>query len=211
MATTRYYLTTDAAGFTPTNFRGGWEKTSDAVTRALSTTKAGTATELNAARPAVVGEQDVCFYRGVSAPLAAGTVGGDFDMGWLTRQVSASGNFFTRVHAYITAGDADTVRGTLLTEAVAAVEWLTTNQAIAFPATATTPVAVQAGDRLVVELGARSNVGLAFAYDGTIAYGGTGADIADGNTAGGLAPWVELDVTEGAAALPSRTAIFIGL
>lgn len=160
--TTRIYLSTTAAGYTPSNYRGSWQDTGDAVTKALLTSKtvtpdtSNTFVTANHDTPAAPTRDILCF-RGVSAPLASATT----ISGTVTGVIQANGGIFAdhamrhHVHVYVTAGDTDTVRGTLLTDYIDSTTW-SGLQGQEIPAQTMSSVSASAGDRIVVELGART-------------------------------------------------------
>jgi len=156
---TRFYLHNAAAPYSPATFRGGWDSTASAVTKLLDTAKvpatAKTALDITASGTA---PYSYLHYRGVTAPLAAGTIGtGTFNLCIALCEYSATTDAYWRVHIYVTQGDSDTVRGTLLNQYAEN----TTNElpnsvrdaSSLQSAQALSSVAVSAGDRIVVELG----------------------------------------------------------
>lgn len=85
------------------------------------------------------------------------------------------------------------LRGTLLSDNIGATEWPTSATGRGEGAKTLTPVAVQAGDRVVFEIGYRAQNTSTTSYTGTLHYGGTGTtDLTSGNTNVTTQPgWVE--------------------
>ena len=159
---TRFYLHNDAAAYTPATIRGAWDRTSDAVTKRLEGSRLPT-NALGMVSPwtgEATDEYDVLLYRGVSGVLAAGTIGtGTVDVMLPVYANNATVNLHYHLHIYVTQGDSDTSRGTLLSdyrEAAGVNEWgydsATCGRALNAPA-ALSSVTVSAGDRIVVEIG----------------------------------------------------------
>lgn len=163
MAFSKLYLTNNAAPFTPTNLLGAWEQNSS-VTKGLDTVKAGGGTirKVQFAESNSSPTYDVALYRGVSAPIAAQTLSGTLNLILGVYQDSGSNTLFYYVHCYVTAGDTDTVRGTLLAdyfESGSGNSWSgninQTGQPLASAQTLSS-VAASDGDRIVIEIGCRS-------------------------------------------------------
>ena len=182
MSVTKLYLTNRAPGFTPTNFRGTWNDTASAVTKALdgAAVWGGASTTVAKAETSATNPFDVCLYRGVSGPLGAQTPSGTIDMVIGILESSASADFNWKVHVYATQGDTDTVRGTLLsnyTENAGTNEWPTTGTVKGLNAAQTlTGVALTAGDRIVVEIGYRARNAVTTSFTGTLRYGSADAN-----------------------------------
>ncbi|KIF67621.1 hypothetical protein HY68_01600 [Streptomyces sp. AcH 505] len=201
---TRFYFANATAPYVPPTIRGGFEKTTGAVTGLLAGRPTGTATTIAQAVGATTNPLDVLWGRWISAPaVAAGTISGN--IAWITGRVenNAGLNANAYAHVFITAGDTDTVRGTLLANYNGATEFTTTatgNGTTGLPVTST---AIQVGDRLVVEFGYRALGSGSTAYTATMNYGNTGVpDLAAGGTGGTSGPtvlpgWVEF--TNGSA------------
>jgi hypothetical protein len=178
MAFTKAYLSNRAAAYTPATIRGAWDQSAQAVTKALDydptllaptsqTTVAGAETNADA-------EWDVLLYRGVSGPLAAQTISGTVDLVLSAAASAAAADFYWHLHIYVTQGDSDTPRGTLLSDyrENSPNEWTTatTGRALA-AAQALTDLAISAGDRLVVEIGYVARNNLTTSYTGYFHYG----------------------------------------
>lgn len=186
---TKLYLTNTAAPYTPATLRGAWDQTAGAVTKALdpSTRGGGDDTTVTIAETNVSTTFDVLLYRGVSGPLAAQTLGGTINLMIQVLESAALADMNWHIHAYVTQGDSDTPRGTILTDYVEALgvnEWpsgVVTFKALN-AAQALSALAVSDGDRLVVELGYISREASATSRSGTISYGTlhSGMQLADG-------------------------------
>ena len=135
-------------------------------------------------------------------PLAAQTISGTLDVCLGVRENNAALDAHFHLHAYVTQGDSDTPRGTLVEdyrEAAGTNEWTTTStgRALAAPVTVTN-VTTQAGDRLVIEIGFAARNAIATSYTGYVRYGArdasqiTLADLAAlGTDTSTKAGWVE--------------------
>jgi hypothetical protein len=178
MAFTKLYLTARTAPYTPATIRGAWDDSAAMITRALETVFPALTGEIASIARAETDASptwDVGLYRGVSGPLAAQTIAGTVNViiGALESNVAA--DFYWHIHIYVTQGDSDTPRGTLLTNYVENTtnEWPTTaaGHGLQSAQTLTNIGAITAGDRLVVELGyiARNNV--TTSRTGTLWYG----------------------------------------
>ena len=156
---TRFYLHNAAAPYTPATIRGEWDSTASSVTKLLDTGKTPSNvrayTQISASGAA---DYSYLHYRGVTGTLAAGTIGtGTVNLCVSFREDSAGTDAYWRVHIYVTAGDSDTVRGTLLdhyaetstNELPVAVNNASSLQS----AQSLSSVVVSNGDRIVVELG----------------------------------------------------------
>lgn len=195
--TTRFYMENNAPDVTIATPRGAWDNTGSVLQRRLSRTKAGALTSRGIAETSTANDFDVLILKFVSEPItSAQTINGTLN--WVVgASESATGmNANWHVHAYVTQGDTDNVRGTLVTnytEAAGTNEWPTTAVGDAPTGAVTvTPVAISAGDRVVIEAGyvARNTVNTSFT--GTLWYGGTNAtDLAAGGDETTLPGWWE--------------------
>jgi hypothetical protein len=213
---TKLYLTKVTAPFTPTNFRGTWNDTAGAVTKLIAPHWYIDDNMVNVQRSGTA-SQSALLYRGVSAPISAQTVSGNFNLLLPVKQSafnSDQAQLTFHVHVYVTAGDTDTVRGTLLTDYIDALgaggpAGRQTNEWNVDPyefqtlgsAQAMSSVGASAGDRLVVEIGFRcgANTGGSF-RNGWLLYGtagiialtaAAGDRLASGDTPQGIPGWIE--------------------
>lgn len=210
---TKFYLTALTAAYTPATIRGAWSDSAGAVTRALDTTKerGGATTTVARAETNASTTWGVLLYRGISGPLAAQTIGGTIDVRIVVNESNNDADMHWYVHAYVTTGDSDTPRGTILanyTEALGVNEWANSAAGKALNAAqALTGLAISAGDRLVVEIGYIARNSLTTSRTGTLAYGTTSAgdpvaDVTVGATSGAGYILLSADLAE--ATIPGR-------
>jgi hypothetical protein len=211
MATfTKLYLADVTPIYTPPTIRGAWDDTAGAVTKSLNSEKdfGGATTTVARAETNVSGTWDVLLYRGISGPLAAQTISGTINLIVGVDVDNAAADMCWHVHAYVTSGDTDTPRGTILTDYVEAVanEWPATPAGRAFAsAQSLTSLAISAGDRIVVELGYIARNTVTTSRTGTINYGtlsSSGSILSDLAVAG--------DPTLGAGFIEFSSAITVG-
>lgn len=207
----RFYFNIAQDTYTPPTIRGGWDQTPGANNaQLLHPQKVGqTNTQGTINGSAVASGGKIALYRGVSPPLAAGTLAGTVQLGINAWQRLDAFNNFTKLYGYITVGDTDAVRGVAFdieeSSGAGDTEWPFTNFTPPGPATpaidltapvALTPVVHQAGDRLVVIFGAispfvTSNLRLRTGGRLNTTAFDPQPDAIPGNTANGV-PWVEL-------------------
>jgi hypothetical protein len=180
---TRFYLHNDAAPYTPATFRGAWDKTSQQVTKLIDASKYPTTTETYAqgSEDVSTDEYDVLIFRGVSGKLKAGTIGtGTVNVMLGVDTTSTDANTHFHLHIYVTQGDSDTPRGTLLSdyrEAAGVNEWSTDFNTCAKALNAAqslSSVTVSDNDRIVVEIGATFRNTSTTTYYASCRYGGDG-------------------------------------
>lgn len=177
MSFTKLYLTGKTAPFTPTNFRGSWSDTGGQLTRALDVIKkdGGAIAFTSRSETSASNTHSALLYRGVSGPLAAQTISGNLDVVLgVGESPDASADFAYHLHVYVTAGDTDTVRGTLLSDYIetTANEWPVFSEGRALAsAQALSSLAISDGDRLVVEIGYRALNSSTSSFTGFLRYG----------------------------------------
>lgn len=192
----RYYLTNSTAPYSPATLgRGTWSRTTGAVTKLLGSAPGGTATTVQGTKAATTNPYNTLVGRWVSVPLLAGTLSGV--VSWVIGAVenTTSANAVFRIHIFVTAGDSDTVRGTVLTNftgTLASQEFPTTASGQSALDQNLTSLAVQAGDRLVVEVGVQFQ-NTSTTSTATFNYGNTGViDLRSADTAVTTRPgWVQ--------------------
>lgn len=194
MATKLYLNSAAGPTYTPPTARGAWDQTANSVVRQLNPNLDGgpIATVAIAETNATAG-WDVLLARGVSNPLAAGvTIEGTLSVILGVRESNAAADDVYHLHAYVTQGDSDTPRGTLLSDHIGASEWPTTAAGKTTGALALSSVAAQAGDRVVVEIGYRAGNAVATSYTGTLWYGNPegASDLTDAGDETTLAGWL---------------------
>jgi hypothetical protein len=208
---TRLYLTNSAADFTPATLRGTYnDSTLSANVFALSTTKAGASTTAAVSESSTTNNYKALLHRFVSAPITGGTFTAADASYTIThtqaRQESATGmNAFVYIVVYVTQGDTDTVRGTLIAPFVGATEFATSMTAFSYSLQFDNTVVAQAGDRIVIEIGYNATNTSATAFTGTVRYGGTAAtDLATSGTTGVTtnSPWIEFSTALDAVLAP---------
>lgn len=174
---TDLYLTNVAATYTPATLRGAWDDTVAVVTKSLqpSTYQGGTIAQVFRVETNAAADYDLLLYRGITGPLAAQTISGTLDVRIGAQSNTTAANIHWHIHVYVTQGDSDTPRGTLLsdfTEALGVNEWSTSAIGHALNAAASlSSLAISAGDRIVVEIGAVVREASADARSAAIWYG----------------------------------------
>jgi hypothetical protein len=174
---TRFYLHNAAAPYTPATIRGAWSQTTGAVIGALDSAKAGGGklTSKTIAETSTTNPFDVLIGRWVSGPLAAQTISGTLNVTLGIQENNLSADINWHIHVYVTQGDSDTPRGTLLTdytEALGVNEWPTTQTFKQLNAAQTlASLAISAGDRVVIEVGYTARNAVATSFSGTVWYG----------------------------------------
>src|ERR1044072_6240513 len=197
---TKFYLANRAPAFTPTNFRGTWNDTGGQFTGALEVEKddGGNISGTSRNETSATNPFDVLLYRGVSGPLEAQTISGTLDVVLGVFEGITSGSICYKLHLYVTVGDSDTVRGTLLSNYAETTsnEWTVDTtffdgrnlpgRALSSAQTLSS-LAVTAGDRLVLEIGYTALNSTTAAKNGAIHFGtkiSTDTRIADDLTTG---------------------------
>jgi len=201
--TTRLYLTADAtAAYTPATKKGAWDKTTGSVVERLSPFHHGTGQGPTNTENVATNNYDVLIATFVSDPIYGNTtISGTINGILLCAESNADANFVAHVHAWVTQGDSDTVRGTLLTDWVDSTEWAVDSFAqlysgIQIPWQAISSVSAQDGDRIVVEIGFQAQNTHTTNRTGSIQIGGrnkedaTGAESAQTASSGRNA-WIE--------------------
>lgn len=203
---TRFYLSDLAAPYTPATIRGSWDQTSGHVARALIPNKRaddGDIDGVQVTKNSATQPRSILLGRFVSAPLAAQTLSGNVEWVIGVDVSNADADAFYHVHIYVTQGDSDTPRGTLLNnyqESTAAREWPSTDRGWAIEASQSiSSLAIQDGDRIVVEIGAVVRTTANRTYEifyGTVVNGQTGVvvsgDLAHNEAAVSTkASWIE--------------------
>ena len=196
---TKLYLQNAAAGYTPTTIRGAWDDTAAMVTTALGSTKSGAVATVSRNETNASATFDVGLLRFVSPALTrAITLNGTINWILGVSESNADANMALHLHAYVTTGDTDTPRGTLITDLLetAGNEWAaggasTTGKVTEGGSVALTSVAAEVGDRIVIEYGAIARNTLTDPRNARASYGGTGNDLTDGGDATTLTGWIE--------------------
>lgn len=177
---TKLYLTGQDAPYTPATIRGAWDDTGGAVTKALSPyklDKGDNSTTISRAETSALADWDVLLYRGVSGPLAAQTINCNVNLMVGVCNYGSSGTYIYHVHLFATVGDSDTVRCTLLNDYIdTGNPWPYWSFVYGqdFAAAQAVNQSVQEGDRLVIEIGFRTNETTTTSKTGKLGYGTTG-------------------------------------
>jgi hypothetical protein len=160
--------------------RGAWDTTASVLQRKLSRTKSGAIASKAVAETSATNDYDVLSLKLVSEPITtAQTISGTLN--WIVGSLESNSgmNANWHIHAYVTVGDTDTLRGTLVnnyTEAAGTNEWPTTAVGDTPTAALTlTPVTAFANDRIVIEAGYVARNTSTTSRTGTLWYGGTNA------------------------------------
>lgn len=210
----RLYLSTNTAGYTPPTVRGTWtDSSSGVIVRKLGVKAGSETTQINPSGGLTTAQtnRDQMHGRWVSNPLAS-AVSISGTVAWIYRffynGFGTISTYVSRCHMYVTTGDSDTVRGTLLANRLGLDTYGTTATGFGDGAVAITTVAASAGDRIVVEVGYRLSISGTVSGNPIMYYGGTGAtDNSEGSTAAGQPTWVEFstDMTfAGGGGVPRR-------
>lgn len=176
--TLRLYWTNAAPDATPPAFRNpNWDKTTGAVVRKLSPTKAGANTSVVMSETSTSSTYDMPHGAWVSDPfLRDATIGADETIAaTMGRTANANSSFYSMLYAYVMAPDGS-VRATVVNK-IGSSYWTTTAGNGGWnPGAIGADVDVKAGDRLVVEPGVRAANTTSTNRTATMWYGGTGTD-----------------------------------
>lgn len=196
---TRFALTGAASPYTPTTRRGTWNVASGEDLQLLGRKPQGAVGTSTINVGSTAANRTVLLHRSISAgAIKAGTISGTISWVIGVKESATALNGVWRLHVYVTSGDSDTPRGTLLSNFTGATTFTTTATGATEGAQAVTPVAVQVGDRIVAEIGYSASAG-ATTQNATINYGQIGTtDLAAGATSVTTDPsWIELSGTDG--------------
>jgi hypothetical protein len=182
MGSVRFYANVDqVTEYVPSTIRGAWDDTTKASATALYQIATNTTlTPTSEAETSISGEWDVILRRFVTQPAtSAGTLTGTMGWTFYVQESSASADMYFHVHAYVTQGDSDTPRGTILTDAIGGTEWHSSLSIRSDSGVAISDLAIQVGDRIVVEVGYRATNTSATSYVGYLYYN-TGSSFTSG-------------------------------
>ena len=189
---TKLYPSAVGVAYTPATIRGAWEKTTGHAICGMGAkdlSGLGGPLSIGSAETVSSADYDVLLLRCVSAPLAADhNFSGTLNLMMGVQESNAAADMAYYLHIFVTQGDTDNLRGTLLANYADpdTNEWGTTALGKALSAAATlTAVAALTGDRIVVEIGYRSRNTVTTSRTGTIWYGGSGSDLTSGGAADG--------------------------
>lgn len=196
---TRFWLTSSAPPYTPTTRRGAWDVATGEDIQLLGRKPAGSAGTSSINAGSTAADRDVLLHRSISAgAVKAGTISGTVSWTIGVRESNVDCNAVWHIHIYVTSGDSDTPRGTLLSDYIGSTEFTTTATGTQITGQAISSLAIQAGDRIVVEIGYRAQA-TATTYNSTINYGNTGTtDLTSGSTSVTTQPgWIEFSGADG--------------
>ncbi len=221
--TNRFYFTKVAPGYTGTTNKGNWNATAggqfklglhpDDANSAVANTTAIARTVDTASTGRFLN-----WARFVSDPaIASGTIAGTMSgvVGLLRNNTSLTA--ILRFHIWVTQGDSNNVRGTLWTNAnTSAVTFPNgTAAGTTIPTISLGSVAIQVGDRLVVEIGYSNTAGTSTGYSASMYHGiakradidggtvfqptlaASTNDLASGNAVTIMPGWVDFTGTDG--------------
>lgn len=188
---TRLYPSAAGVALTPATIRGAWEKTTGHAVCGMGIAKdlsgLGGPISINSAETVNTADYDVLLLRCVSAPLAANfNFSGTLNVMMAVQESNTDADLAYYVHAFVTQGDTDNLRGTLLANYndLNTNEWGTTALGKALTAAQSlSAVSALAGDRIVIEIGYRARNTTTSSRTGTLYYGGNGSDLASGGAA----------------------------
>jgi len=197
---TRLYVSSTAAGYTPSTFRGTWTYTQTSIGSSNLGVKAGTATTVVSTSHAVTGTWTHCSRRWVSDPLVGPvtfTSGSDvlsWCFGELVSSVTNTGGKI-QIAIFITQGNSDSMRESILRDSYTGATAFTASavgrgdSSVALSNT----VNAEAGDRICVELGWQKTGTSSSGRTSTQNYANTGStDLTAGSTSVTTQPgWIE--------------------
>lgn len=200
---TRLYPSAAGVAVTPATVRGAWDKTTGHIVCGMNTAKdlsgLGGPLSIASAETAATTDYDVLLLRCVSAPLAANcNFSGTLNVLMGVQESATDADMAYYVHAFVTQGDTDNLRGTLLANYndLNTNEWGTTALGKAISAAQSlSAVSALAGDRIVVEIGYRARNTTSSTRTGTIWYGGSGSDLTSGGAAAGGVGYIDFSDT----------------
>lgn len=227
---TKLYTSSVVAPYTPATIRGAWDQTTGAITKALLLDKVESLvpslvfvgdriTRNDTTETSTTNNWDMLNYRGVSPPLDSNqTITGTVDVITAIMESAGSANMVYHVHIYVTQGDSDTPRGTLLTDFVDSSELgsfgaggkaFTSAQSLS-------SVSAQTGDRIVVEIGVQAQNTVSTSHTNYFQYGTTtqNAQVGDmtvGGSQTGLAGYVTFSQDITFATTPNIRTSLAGL
>jgi microcompartment protein CcmK/EutM len=210
LATRFYFPSTGTADISPA-FDAEWNDSSSVTRRPLNRLRGTSAfLEVSDTETSALNTWDILLGQFVSAPLQAQTLTGTFSCVIRARESAAGVNARSQMVVKVVSNDGTTVRGTLFpadTTTTNVNEWVVTTTATAarnafFPkGTASqgfTSLAIQANDRLVVEVGARTvNTATTAGFTAAMRFGEAAASDLTADETGVVEgnPWIEFSST----------------
>lgn len=163
---TRFYFPAEGSGTPPVSpaFNANWEQTAQAnrlnllnkPQLSVLSTLANTSTRT----VPITTTQDILCNQFVSAPLIAQRIIGTVSLVIRALESTIDANAVLSVVVWVVSNDGGTVRGTLFSLFNTDTEFAITAATRVVNAGAVTPLTIQTGDRLVVEIGARATAPL---------------------------------------------------
>lgn len=207
---TRLYLERSAVAAVSPDF-GAWDRTTDATRRQLLASKTGASLSLLPAFTTVLGT--VLRSQFVSEPLEAQTISGTVKS-YCVVALDIGLALTSRLLVKVVSGDGTVLRGTLLAlDNYGGAAFSSSSQNRIFAdGDALSAVNVQAGDRLVVEIGAGGVAGDEVFFQLGAPSGGT--DLPEDETTTSGVPWIEFSGTisfEGGAAVTAPNLLLLGV
>lgn len=189
-----FYLQNASAGYNP-SVKGSWDASGSAIAIKLGRTKSGSITYKAVDENTRTDDWDVLLVKFVSDPLPSNKfITGEVTFCLGLVESSTDANMVAHYHLYVTKGDSNNVRGTLLSNSIGVKEWSTRLSVcgILNSSIAITDVNALADDRIVLEVGYRAKNTSTTSYTGKVYYGGTNATDLSNNADGSLyTGWVE--------------------
>lgn len=206
---TRLYTANQPQTYNVATYRGAWDDTSTVSKGRFADTKFGSVTSNGVAETSSTNNHDWLVYRFTSEGiLDTATLSGTLDYVVGCRKENAGFIPKLHLHIFVTQGDSDTVRGTLLTDHIGP-NLPTASSSIGETSVALTSVDVQPGDRIVVEIGARSANTNSTSTLARIRSGGTSGDLTAGDdpVATDKSGWFEFSFTLPDAPAPGSALV----
>lgn len=198
---TQFYMTrASQRPWQPSGFQGTWNLTSVSTNTGYLVPYKGGGNNISFPRSETSATDPfkVCLLKMLLGPLSAQIIGGTVDVVLGALESDAAANLFWALHLYVSVGESDSVRGTLLSNYVEDTtnEWPTTAAGLALQSAQTlTPVACQQGDWVILEIGYVARNSSTSSFTGTMRNGSTGITALAGQLA---------DLTVGSTSVDTR-------
>jgi len=194
---TRIYLPNGLLPPISPAFKTTWTVWGEATRQPCYTYKPGTAFAEKAASEAVTASGAYVLVRQyITGRLAAQTISGTVKGQIRAKESNAAADFCRTIIIYVVSADGKTIRGTLyqlLPSALTAEFVAALTNRYYPPSASVTTLAIQNGDRIVIEIGFRAFNAVATAYTGTLEFGDANAnDLPEDETdTNQYCPWIE--------------------
>lgn len=164
------YFGNDTIPYNPATLRGTWDFTAF-TTGALTFAPTGASVTNTQANNTSGVNKGAINFKLVSRPLEGCTISGTLNLVVGASESNLGANAYNKVHLFVTAGNTDTVRGTLLSNSVDVTSEFSASAAgVGRTGLALSSVTALRGDRLCLELGTNFNDSTSFS---TTLYSGT--------------------------------------